>query len=162
MNSSRFTATKDLISNNPDVRYWQFQVVYLLVDTTIGASSINFIVNSAPRPGNCLTAPQDGTTSIVFTITCSDWFDSNGIKDYSFYSEHLNFPKKSEILLFCFLAWTDDRSNLVMIGYTTLTTIDVRMLIGDLQSSLLHLTYDAKVMARMSNLIVSSLKLLGK
>jgi hypothetical protein len=46
----------------------------------------NFIINSPPINGSCVIYPLNGTTSTLFTITCLNWFDSDGIKDYSFYS----------------------------------------------------------------------------
>ena len=47
------------------------------------------------------------------------------------------FEEKNCFLFFS--AWTNDRSNLVMVGYTTSTNLQVRMPIGDLNSTLLQL-----------------------
>lgn len=87
MNSSNLTSTIDLFVNNPNVNYWRFQVVYT-VGSMISSGFIDFMVNSVPQSGMCLISPLSGTTSTVFTITCSNWLDSNGIKDYSFYSRY--------------------------------------------------------------------------
>jgi len=52
------------------------------------ADSIAFIelfVNTAPSGGTCTVSPLNGTSSETqFTITCSDWTDTNGIKQYQF------------------------------------------------------------------------------
>ena len=84
--SSLFTATKDLFDAYPTVQYWQFEVVYSIPSQPKSVGTINFIVNTPPRDGTCRTDPLNGTTDTLFTITCSGWFDNDGIRDYSFYS----------------------------------------------------------------------------
>jgi hypothetical protein len=84
-NTSNFTATNDLFINNPHTTYWRFEVVY---SSPLESSSsvLNFMINQPPQNGSCSISPTNGTTSTLFTISCLDWIDKNGIKDYSFYS----------------------------------------------------------------------------
>ena len=84
-NSSNFTVTPDLFLANPAIDYWRFEVLYSLPSAT-GSSALNFVINQAPQNGSCSVSPLAGTTSTWFTITCSQWQDPDGIKDYSFYS----------------------------------------------------------------------------
>jgi hypothetical protein len=70
---------------------WRFEVVYKFLLAT-SSSALNFIINPPPSNGSCLINPQNGTTSSLFTISCPDWFDQDGIEDYSLYSI-LTFPK---------------------------------------------------------------------
>jgi hypothetical protein len=69
---------------NPSINYWKFEVIYRF-EMGISSSSINFKKNSPPSNGNCSINPLNGTTTTLFNISCSNWFDENGIKDYSFY-----------------------------------------------------------------------------
>ncbi len=61
-----------------------FEVIYSF-DSEIASSAINFVINQPPQNGSCSINPLNGTTSTLFTISCSNWFDQDGIKDYSFY-----------------------------------------------------------------------------
>ncbi len=69
---------------NPSINYWKFQVVYIFL-TGISSSSIHFKKNSGPENVSCEINPQNGTTTTIFYIFCSNWFDENEIKDYSVY-----------------------------------------------------------------------------
>ncbi len=46
---------------------------------------MNFILNQSPQNGSCSINPLNGTTTTSFTVSCSKWFDENGIQDYSLY-----------------------------------------------------------------------------
>jgi hypothetical protein len=48
---------------------------------------VNFMINSPPSNGSCSIYPVNGTITTLFTITCSNWFDEDGIKDYSLFSK---------------------------------------------------------------------------
>lgn len=87
-NTTNFTALDQLFVDNPQISYWKFEVVYSF-PTTVSRSALNFIVNEPPANGSCSISPQNGTTSTVFQISCSDWLDDDGIKDYSVYSKML-------------------------------------------------------------------------
>jgi len=45
------------------------------------------MINSPPINGTCSIDPLNGIITTLFTINCLNWFDENGIKDYSFYSK---------------------------------------------------------------------------
>jgi hypothetical protein len=86
MDTSNFTSTNDLFLQNSQIEYWSFEVIYSFV-SGITSSAINFVINQPPKNGNCTINPLNGTTSTLFTISCLNWFDAAGIKDYSFYGE---------------------------------------------------------------------------
>ena len=86
INTTNFTATSDLFLDNPRVKYWRFEVVYVFLTKT-SMSALNFQINQPPEDGSCSIAPQNGTTSTSFVVTCSNWTDDNEIRDYSVYGE---------------------------------------------------------------------------
>ena len=87
MNTSNLTATNALFLNNSQILYWRFEVVYSFVSTQ-SSSALDFMINPPPQNGSCSISPLNGTTSTLFTVDCSNWFDENGIQDYSFYGMH--------------------------------------------------------------------------
>ena len=91
MATTNFTVTNDLFLENPAIFYWRFEARYIF-PLEISSSALNFRLNHPPENGSCSIDPRNGTTSTPFTITCSDWFDEDGIKDYSFYSTTAFFP----------------------------------------------------------------------
>ncbi|UJR10866.1 hypothetical protein I4U23_015053 [Adineta vaga] len=111
MYSNNFTAIKDLLLIYSSIKYWRFEVIY----TSESAKSIgliDFLINSPPSNGNCSIYPLNGTITTLFTIDCFNWFDSDGIKDYSYYT------------------WTTNRSNRLMLGYGSSSSFRVRMPMG--------------------------------
>jgi hypothetical protein len=87
MNTSNITATNALFLNNSHIFYWRFEVVYSFVSTQ-SLSAIDFVINPPPQNGSCSINPLNGTTSTLFTINCSNWFDEIGIQDYSVYGTY--------------------------------------------------------------------------
>jgi len=83
--SSNFTVTNQLFIQNPTILFWKFEVVYSFPSQT-STSALNFMINQPPENGSCSISPSNGTTTTLFTISCSNWFDEDGIKDYSLYS----------------------------------------------------------------------------
>jgi hypothetical protein len=75
---------KELFVDHPQTEYWRFEVTYSLLSET-SSSAINFVINQPPRNGSCSIKPSNGTTTTLFTVSCPNWFDENGIKDYSIY-----------------------------------------------------------------------------
>lgn len=65
--------------------YWRFEVQYTFPSEQ-AVSSINFKINQPPSNGICSINPRSGTINTLFTISCSNWFDDDGIKDYSVYT----------------------------------------------------------------------------
>ena len=84
--TSNFTALNQLFLNNPLVVYWRFEVTYFL-DSDSSRAALDFIINQPPRNGSCSISPQNGTTQTVFTVVCPNWFDEDGIGDYSVYGK---------------------------------------------------------------------------
>ena len=84
--TSNFTVTNKLFSSNTTISHWRFEVVYSFVSGK-STSALDFIINQPPSNGSCSISSLNGTTSTLFTILCVDWFDENGIKDYSLYSK---------------------------------------------------------------------------
>ena len=83
-NTKHFTAVNQLFIDNPQVEYWKFEVVYLFL-SEMSTSALHFIVNKPPQNGSCSLDPLNGSTDTMFDISCSNWFDGDGIKDYSLY-----------------------------------------------------------------------------
>ena len=142
-NSSNFTTTPDLFLVNPSIGYWRFEVLYSLPSTT-GSSALNFIINQSPQNGSCSVSPPNGTTSTWFTIACSQWQDTDGIKDFSFYSLFLSFPTDESVSTNCclivFVGWTGDSKDRTIIAFSPLPTLQIRLPAGDINTSLLHLS----------------------
>jgi len=83
--SSNFTVTNQFFLKNPTILFWKFEVVYSFPNQT-STSALNFMINQPPRNGSCSIFPSNGTTTTLFQISCPNWFDEDGIKDYSLYS----------------------------------------------------------------------------
>jgi hypothetical protein len=100
------TVSNELFLKNRDIEYWQFEVIYKF-EKEISSSSINFKINQPPSNGLCSIHPLNSTTTSLFSISCKNWYDENGIKDYS--------------------VWIDDFSKPLMIGFSLTPTIEVRL-----------------------------------
>ncbi len=85
-NTSNFTATDQLFLSNSQISLWQFEVIYSFLSEK-SSSALNFVINQPPCNGSCSISPQNGTTNTLFSVSCPNWFDKNGIKDYSVYSK---------------------------------------------------------------------------
>jgi hypothetical protein len=91
--------TKDLLLIYSTIKYWRFEVIYS-IGSMKSVGLINFMINSPPSNGSCSIDPLNGTTTTLFTITCLNWFDEDGIKDYSFYSKTFFISLMSLIFFF--------------------------------------------------------------
>jgi hypothetical protein len=87
-NTSNFTAINQLFLSNSQINLWRFEVVYSFVSGT-SSSALNFVLNQPPSNGSCSINPLNGTTSTLFNVSCPDWFDEDGIDDYSLYSKSI-------------------------------------------------------------------------
>jgi len=83
--SSNFTVLNQLFIQNPTVKFWKFEVVYSFPNET-STSALQFVINQPPENGSCSISPSNGTITTLFEIACPNWFDEDGIKDYSLYS----------------------------------------------------------------------------
>ena len=99
--TSNFTATNQLFLDNPTVNYWRFEVIYTFASEN-SSSALNLVINESPENGSCLINPLNGTMMTLFTISCPNWFDADGIKDYSLYSiVHISIQfEKNSIVFF--------------------------------------------------------------
>ncbi len=100
--TSNFTAINQLFLSNPQIILWRFEVVYTFVSDT-SSSSLHFVINQPPSNGSCSISPLNGTTSTLFTISCPDWFDADGIEDYSLYGMFI-FSANQNIIVFCLIS----------------------------------------------------------
>jgi hypothetical protein len=84
-NTNHFTATNNLFLNYRNETLWKFEVIYTFQSVN-SSSALNFMINQPPSNGSCQINPSNGNTSTIFTVTCSDWYNKDNIKDYSLYS----------------------------------------------------------------------------
>jgi len=70
----------------------------------------------------CSIWPLNGTTTTSFQISCSNWFDEDGIKDFSLYSS------------------TKDSKEKLMIAFSSVSTFQIQLPAGDEQTGLIYLT----------------------
>ncbi|CAF1599303.1 unnamed protein product, partial [Adineta ricciae] len=124
-NTSNFTATNQLFLSNPQTELWRFEVVYSFA-TEKSVSSLNFVINQPPSNGSCMVDPMNGTTTTLFTVSCKDFFDTDGIKDYTVYSYAMNSTKKT------------------IVAYSNAPTLQLYLPTGDNQTSLLYLTVQVR------------------
>jgi hypothetical protein len=119
-NTTNFTATNQLFLKNPHVRYWRFEVVYsFAVDSSL--SALNFVVNQAPSNGSCSISPLQGTTSTLFTVSCPNWVDEDGIKEYA-------LP-----------GYTVDADEQLMIAFSSVSVFSIRLPSPDTNQTQLNL-----------------------
>jgi len=117
-NTSNFTSTNQLFLQNPEIQFWKFEVVYSF-QTEISISALNFVINQPPVNGSCFISPTNGTTTTSFQISCPDWIDEDGIKDYSVFSY--------------------DSSSKVMIAFSSVSTIEIRLPSGNDQRLIIQI-----------------------
>lgn len=102
----------------------------------ISSSALNFLINQSPANGSCTINPHNGTTTTLFSISCPDWFDQDGIKDYSIYSR---IETQHRILtLIHFVGYTTDRTEQIMIAYSSVSDFTVYLPAGAENTSILH------------------------
>jgi hypothetical protein len=112
MNTNHFTADRALFFSKPSVDLWRFEVVYSFAWGR-SASASDFLINRPPSNGSCSISPRNGTTLTLFTVSCPDWFDEDGIKDYSL------------------LVKSNDSSQRALIGFSSVSTFEVYLTPSD-------------------------------
>ncbi|CAF0785734.1 unnamed protein product [Adineta steineri] len=141
-NTSNFTAIDQLFLNNLQISLWRFEVVYTFL-SAISTSALNFIINQSPSNGSCSINPRNDTTTTLFTIECPDWFDLDGIQDYSLY------------------AWTTDISQRTIIAFSPEDNFQVRLPAGDNETSLLNLViYVRDIVGSVTQVNISSVNVI--
>ncbi|CAF1004007.1 unnamed protein product [Adineta steineri] len=142
-NTSNFTATDLLFLNNLQISLWRFEVVYTFL-SAISTSALNFIINQPPVNGSCSINPLGGTITTLFTIECPDWYDVDGIQDYSLY------------------AWTTDISQRTIIAFSPEDNFQVRLPAGDNATSLLNLVvYVRDLAGSVTRVNISSVNIIA-
>ncbi|CAF1320727.1 unnamed protein product [Adineta steineri] len=142
-NTSNFTATDLLFLNNLQISLWRFEVVYTF-QSAISTSALNFIINQPPVNGSCSINPLDGTITTLFTIECLNWYDVDGIQDYSLY------------------AWTTDISQRTIIAFSPEDNFQVRLPSGDNGTSLLNLVvYVRDLVGSVTQVNISSVNVIA-
>ncbi|UJR08873.1 hypothetical protein I4U23_013128 [Adineta vaga] len=99
---------------------WKFEVLYTF-QSGQSSSAISILINQCPSNGTCSISPDKGTTTALFTVSCPNWFDNDGINDYSLY------------------VWITDDSEPIMIAFSIVSNFQVRIPAGDDQNSLVNL-----------------------
>ncbi|CAF1527747.1 unnamed protein product [Adineta ricciae] len=117
-NTNHFTMVDDLFLEHS--RLWKFEVAYTL-RTGRGLSAPYFLIDQCPFNGSCSITPNNGTITTSFTLSCSNWFDENEIKDYSLY------------------IWTPGSSESVMVAFSAASTFQVRLSVGNNSDGLMNL-----------------------
>ena len=84
INTTNLTASNQLFIQNPSFLYWRFEVIYSFPSES-SSSALNFVINQPPENGSCYISPLNGTILTLFSISCTNWFDFDDIKDYSLY-----------------------------------------------------------------------------
>ena len=135
-NNNQFTSTNRLFVENPAVQYWRFEVIYRFT-SAISSSALSFVMNRPPSSGSCSISPSNGTTSTLFTITCSAWSDENGIKDYSIYG--MPCLSMSLITPYPCVGWSTGSAGRMLISYSPASSSRIRLPAGDRDTSLLYL-----------------------
>ncbi|CAF0990631.1 unnamed protein product [Adineta steineri] len=122
---------------------WRFEVVYTFL-SAISTSALNFIINQPPANGSCSIDPLGGTITTLFTIECPDWYDVDGIQDYSLY------------------AWTTDISQRTIIAFSPEDNFQVRLPAGDNKTSLLNLVvYVRDLAGSITQVNISSVNIIA-
>ncbi len=83
-NTKNLTILKDFFSENKETIYWRFEVIYSFLSGN-STQVFDMELNEEPKNGSCLINPSNGTMLTSFTINCSNWFDRDEIKDFTFY-----------------------------------------------------------------------------
>jgi hypothetical protein len=84
LNTKNLTVMKDLFAANKQIIYWRFQVIYSF-GLDISQMEYDIKINEGPKNGHCSIDPLNGTMITLFTINCSNWYDQDQIKDFTFY-----------------------------------------------------------------------------
>ncbi|CAF4244540.1 unnamed protein product, partial [Adineta steineri] len=159
-NTSNFTATDLLFLNNLQISMWRFEVVYTFVSET-STSALNFIINQPPSNGSCSINPLNGTMTTLFTMVCPDWYDVDGIQDYSLYGM-LSFHYELTFSHLVILAWTTDISQRTIIAFSSEYNFQVRLPAGDNETSLLNLVvYVRDVVGSVTQVNISSVNVIA-
>lgn len=84
LQTNTLTLTKDFFLEYSTITQWRLEVIYSS-ETNTSNKILDIQLNDSPRAGNCSIDPLNGTILTLFTINCSNWLDSDGIKGYTIF-----------------------------------------------------------------------------
>jgi len=86
-NGLSLTMLENLFSDYSSQTIWKVELVALIPSRNAsGSSSVMFYVNFPPRLGWCDVNPKNGSTNTLFSISCSNWVDPDGVVvSYAYY-----------------------------------------------------------------------------
>lgn len=79
------TISKEFFNDNPSIQFWRIEVIYQFSTHANVTTNLNLQINTKPANGFCFISPSNGTIDTLFTLNCSQWFDQDGIKDFSLF-----------------------------------------------------------------------------
>jgi hypothetical protein len=88
--SKELIISKELFNFESTTIFWKFALIAVFngtqTQTLSTSSSVTIFINKLPSGGSCSITPLSGILSVTdFTVTCLNWFDSDGyIKHYEF------------------------------------------------------------------------------
>ncbi|CAF1640035.1 unnamed protein product, partial [Adineta ricciae] len=91
LTTNKLAVMKGLFAENHSNIYWRFEVSYSFLEFENQSQSyFDIELNQPPINGSCSIYPLNGTTTTLFTIQCTNWFDQDEIKDYLIYGQLSN------------------------------------------------------------------------
>ena len=90
------TISKDLYQSNAETNVWKFELYLTTMSAengiATGSSSFIVFINQIPKGGSCSASPNHGfSVTTMFTITCTSWYDPDGlILKYNYYARLLD------------------------------------------------------------------------
>ena len=81
------TVKEELFQDYSHISVWKVELnVFNPSENTSGSAAVHFLVNFPPKNGSCDINLKNGSTDSLFSIVCSNWFDSDGKLDsFSYY-----------------------------------------------------------------------------
>ena len=87
LSQTDLTVKEELFQDYSHISVWKVELnVFNPSENTSGSAAVHFLVNFPPINGSCDINPKNGSTDSLFSIVCSNWFDSDGKLDsFSYY-----------------------------------------------------------------------------
>jgi hypothetical protein len=81
------TVKEELFQDYSHISVWKVELnVFNPSENTSGSAAVHFLVNFPPKNGSCDINLKNRSTDSLFSIVCSNWFDSDGKLDsFSYY-----------------------------------------------------------------------------
>ena len=83
------TIKEDFFQNYSSQSIWKVELnIFVPSKNLSGSASILFLVNFPPKDGSCDINTKNGTTETIFSISCKNWFDTDGSLDsFAYYGK---------------------------------------------------------------------------